>query len=201
MTMIGPTGCGKTTLATQVIGCRRYVVAFGVKARDDTMDILIDAGYRRIQKWNGGVDNYIVLWPEIRTVESGDSQRRIFKEAIDAIFRQGGWTVFFDEVSYLSDFLKMDTALKMLLNQGRSSGITVVAGTQRPAWIPLAFYENATHLFIWRMNDQRNIRRVSEMFGNAGPIIAREIANLERREVLYLNTVDGTRMKTKVRLA
>jgi hypothetical protein len=57
--------------------------------------------------------------------------------------------------------------LKFLLQQGRSAGISVVAMTQRPAFIPLAFYDQATHLFVWRDNDLRNRQRIGELAGNA----------------------------------
>lgn len=198
VTMIGTTGSGKTTLLKQVIGIRSYVVIFGVKGRDDTMEDFLQSGYVKMQRWNPDVDDYVVLWPEIKGVAHRAKQREIFEEAIDSIFRSGGWCVVLDEVSYLSDTLKMQENLKFLLNQGRSSGISVVGMTQRPAFIPLAFYDQATHLFVWRDNDHRNLTRVGELAGLASRVVQREVAELRRREVLYLNKDTGYRVRTIV---
>jgi energy-coupling factor transporter ATP-binding protein EcfA2 len=197
--MIGTTGSGKTTLLRQIIGARKHVVIFGVKGRDDSMEEFIRHGYTRITDWSQNmVDDYLVLWPPIRGAKHVGVQYDKFTEAIDAIFRQGGWCVVFDEASYLSDTLKMDAHLKFLLQQGRSSGVTVVGMTQRPAFIPLAFYDQSTHLFLWRDNDHRNLERVGQLAGNASRTIQREVADLRRREVLYLHKDSGYRVRTIV---
>lgn len=198
ITMIGTTGSGKTTLAEQILGIRSYVVIFGVKGRDDSMEKFIRSGYIRLKRWNPDIDDYVVLWPVVKGAAHINDQREVFEEAIDSIFRSGGWCVVFDEVSYLSDTLRMEKHLKFLLNQGRSSGISVVGMTQRPAFIPLAFYDQATHLFLWRDNDHRNLARVGELAGLASRVVQREVAELERREVLYLNKDTGYRVRTTV---
>ena len=40
VTVIGPTGCGKTTLVTELAEARSHVVALGVKHRDDSLSKL-----------------------------------------------------------------------------------------------------------------------------------------------------------------
>jgi len=70
--------------------------------------------------------------------------------------------------------------------------------TQRPAFIPLAFYDQATHLFVWRDNDRRNRQRLGELAGNASAVVQREVAGLARREVLYLHKDTGYRVRTTV---
>lgn len=205
VTLIGRTGSGKTETMRQFLPVRNYCVAFGVKGRDSTMDEFLADGWKRVQRWHSELHNvsrYVVLWPRIEGSGHQDVQRDIFRSAMDSIFRTGGWCVFMDEVSYLSDQLRLEKELKFLLNQGRSSGISIVAATQRPAFIPLAFYDQATHLFVWKENDHRNIKRISELFGDDAPIIAREIPTLDREnwELLYLNVNTGFRVRTKVRL-
>lgn len=199
VTLIGTTGSGKTTLLKQFIGLRSYVVIFGVKGRDDTMDEFIREGYTRIPTWHmNEVSNHLVLWPKIKGHGHTDDQRQVFGYAMDAIYRQGGWCTVFDELSYLSDTLNMDKQLKFFLQQGRSSGISVVGMTQRPAFIPLAFYDQADHLFVWKDNDRRNIQRIAELAGNARKIVEREVGNLKEREVLYLHKDSGYRVRTIV---
>lgn len=197
--MVGTTGSGKTTLLREIIGLRDHVVLFGVKGRDDSMDKFIDRDrYTRIKAWNPEVDTHLVLWPTIKGYGHRSHQREVFEDAIDAIYREGGWCPVFDEVSYLSDTLKLGENLKFLLQQGRSSGISVVGMTQRPAFIPLAFYDQASHLFFWRDNDRRNLQRIGELAGNARQRITMEVADLAKREVLYLHPDSGYRVRTTV---
>jgi hypothetical protein len=163
------------------------------------MDKFLAMGFHRIPNWGyNEVSNYLVLWPSIKGYNHVAKQRDVFADAMDAIYRQGGWCVVFDEVSYLSDTLSMDRQLKFMLQQGRSSGISIVGMTQRPAFIPLAFYDQATHLFVWRDNDRRNRQRLGELAGNASAVVQREVAGLARREVLYLHKDTGYRVRTTV---
>jgi hypothetical protein len=199
--MIGTTGSGKTTLLRQLIPRRRFVVIFGVKGRDESMDKFIRSGYTRIERWDQNMlGDRLVLWPRIRGAAHTELQGEIFRDAIDGIFRQGGWCCVFDEVSYLSDTLRMERSLKFLLQQGRSSGVSVVGMTQRPAFIPLAFYDQATHLFVWRDNDHVNAERIGKLAGLANKQVQREVHELRRREVLYLNKDTGERARTIVEL-
>src|SRR3954469_22140499 len=43
--LIGPTGLGKTTLMTNLLPLKPYVVVFATKPRDETMHALIRSGY------------------------------------------------------------------------------------------------------------------------------------------------------------
>lgn len=199
--MVGPTGWGKTTLAAEILDLRTYLVAFGVKGQDDTMDKLIrHLRMTRMSRWNPEVADRIALWPNIRGAGKTHRarQREVFSEAIDSIFRMGAWCCFFDEVVYLSETLGLDDALKFLLNQGRSSNISVVAATQRPAFIPLAFYDMATHLFLWKFNDHRNALRVAELTGVAAKVVREEVMELPKYQFLYINKDTGLRVRSKV---
>ena len=201
VTMVGPTGWVKTTLAEQILRLRAYLVAFCVKGRDDSMDRLIRSlKLTRQEAWHPDVANRIALWPNIRGAgrEHRIRQRQMFLKAIDSIFRMGGWCCYFDEVVYLAETLNLDDELKFLLNQGRSSYITVVAATQRPAFIPLAFYDMASHLFLWRFDDDRNAVRVAQLTGVAAPIIRQEVMALPKYEFIYINKDTGIRVRSKV---
>lgn len=201
VTMVGPTGWGKTRLAREILVVRSYLVAFGVKGHDESMDELIDdLRLVRQQVWQPDVADRIALWPDIRGAGKGHRmrQREVFLRAIDSIFRMGAWCCFFDEVVYLAETLNLDDELKFLLNQGRSSHISVVAATQRPAFIPLAFYDMASHLFLWKFNDHRNATRVSELTGVASQVVRQEIMSLPKYEFIYINKDTGLRVRSKV---
>ena len=201
ITMVGPTGWGKTTLAIEILALRRYLVAFAVKGKDKTMEKMIDTlDMERQQVWTPEVANRICLWPPIQGAERDFRlrQRAVFLDAMNRIFRSGAWCTYFDEVSYLSDTLKLDDELKFFLNQGRSSGISVVAATQRPAFIPLAFYDMATHLFLWKFNDHRNAQRVAELTGTAYARVKQEVMTLPKYQFIYINKDTGLRVRSTV---
>lgn len=217
VTMVGHTGAGKTELLIRLLPYRKRVVVFGTKGRDETMDQLLHEGYKQIRSWKqipmtdkGPIYDRLILWPDIRGIEPEDRAhlRAVFLNAMSSIYRSGGWCLAVDEISFLSDMLRLDGELKFMLQQGRSSGISVIGGTQRPAWIPLAFYQSATHLFLWRENDTTNLKRLSEISGHVNKrAIIKAVQNLKGaehegdvRETLYVNTRTGRIIKTIVEL-
>lgn len=200
VTMIGHTGGGKTTLLQRWVRRRGFVVFFAVKSEDSSMTKLVKAGYKKQTVFNGKAQTHIVLWPNVKTDADMEHQYYVFRDAINETIGEGGWTLVFDEVSYMSDMLGMTRQLKWALQQGRSSHNSVVAATQRPAFIPLAFYDQATHLFFWAENDEANLKRIRGIAGRAGRIVAEEVSLLRSREVLYLNTRTRERYRTIVKL-
>lgn len=198
VTLIGPTGWGKTTVLKKILTVRSYPVVFGVKGKDSTMEELIrDLRLTKMETWQPDVADRICLWPNIRGAGKNHrrQQREVFAQAIDSIFRMGAWCPVFDEVVYLAETLGLDDELKFLLNQGRSADISVVAATQRPAFIPLAFYDMATHLFLWKFQDIRNVQRVAELTGDAAPIVRQELMGLPKYEFIYINKDTGLRVR------
>lgn len=201
VTMVGPTGWGKTTLAIEILQLRYYLVTFAVKGKDKTMERMIqELDLERQREWMPQTANRICLWPPINGAEANfrAEQRRVFLRAMNSIYRQGAWCTYFDEVVYLAETLRLEDELKFFLNQGRSSGISVVAATQRPAFIPLAFYDMATHLFLWKFNDHRNANRVAELTGTAYATVKREVMSLPKYEFIYINKDTGLRVRSTV---
>jgi hypothetical protein len=202
LTCIAPTKWGKTTMMVELLELRRCIVAFGVKKRDDTMTRMMrELGMTRQKRMlNHDLANRIALWPDLKGVGKGfqKDQREIFEHAINTIFVIGGTCLYADEVVYLCEQLGLETDLKMILNQARSSFITMVACTQRPAFIPLAFYDQATHLLIGKDNDERNIARLAGLTGEAKNRVRMEIPRLQKHEFLYINRDNDFRCRTKV---
>lgn len=199
VTIIGPTGEGKTLLSTELVRIPKYVVAFGAKGRDTTLEKLEkERDYFRLRRWSADVSDKVVLWPEIKGAEFAKEQHRVFASAIDSIYRSGGWTVLIDEVSYFSEFLKLDNSMKFLLNQGRSSGLSVVGATQRPAFIPLAFYGMASHIFVFRDMDRHTAERVSEITGQDRRAVIQQMDSLEKHQFLYIHKHSRIKIRSKV---
>lgn len=203
VTLIGPTGVGKSTLTHYLLPMRSYVTVFATKPKDETTDKLVRAGYKEQKgKWDGTYHDYIVLWPR-----GGDDdelipkQHYIFSDAINRMIRQGGWCMNFDEVSYMTDFLGMQRKMRWVLQQGRSGGNSIVAATQRPAFIPLAFYDMPSWLIFWNDNDQTNLKRIQGIGGVDGKVIRSEVMDLGHREILAVhNRHPYERIHTTVRI-
>lgn len=193
VTLIGPTGRGKTTLALQLMERRTYTVTMACKPKDPLISALvIDRGQTLIQDWPPpeprDLYNRVVFWPPIGKMKHVGLQKRRFASALMDIYEAGGWCVYFDEARYLTQFLNLQSLAELLWLQGRSLGISLVCSTQRPYWIPLSAYDQATHLFIWRDSDERNIKRLCEMASVDNATIREAISSLDTHEFLYINT-------------
>lgn len=203
ITLIGPTGTGKTTLALAILDQREYVLAFATKPKDKTMDALVRRqGWRLVRKWDR-MPNVIrgtlrvVFWPRFRTPHDVPNQGREIREAIYEAFVVGGWCLFVDELHYMDHTLGLKKEIEMVWTQGRSIGLSLVAGSQRPAHISLMAYDQATHVFFWRDNDERNLKRISGMNGLNSNLIRSTVASLPKHHVLYVNTRTGEMVVTE----
>lgn len=200
--LIGPTGQGKTTMLTALLPLHKYVVVLATKPVDETMDHLIATGYEKFDRWNGFLDPKDhprqVIWPDARRIDSDELQKKVFGDALARIYRVGKWTVAIDELWYFTNVLHMDDIVKMYYLQARSLKISLIAGTQRPAWVPREMYTSCTHLFFWRTNDETDLRSVSGIGARSSNLIREVVSNLDQFEALYINTRTNRMARVKV---
>jgi len=214
VSLIGPTGCGKTTAALRLLPYRRFVCAFATKRKDETMDYLLDdQHYRLIDEWPPPPTiERAVLWPRLPitlrnifrqpdTSELLAIQQRVFAHALDDTYWSGGWCEYVDEAWYLDVYLGLRRKLNLLLGAGRSGGVSVVMGTQRPVNVTRSMFSEATHLFLWKLTDIQDRKRLLEISGGVDKrFIMNQVAQLSRHDVLYVNTRQGTIVTTRVDL-
>lgn len=84
-------------------------------------------------------------------VPSYERQRAEFAAAAERIWKHGGWTAYFDELFYLSERLKLTAPIERLLTQGRSKGISVAIGMQRPARVSRFAISESTHVLAFSL--------------------------------------------------
>lgn len=196
--MIGPTGTGKTTLGLHLLDKRRYITALVTKPRDPVMAALHDkkkgGRYKKMEKWRSYGPDLVprrLLWPDATELGSEEKQYEVFNSALGNIYREGGWTVFIDEGYYISHVLKMESQVRTFLTQARSLEISLVLLTQRPSRVPLEIYDQSTHLFFWRENDERNLKTLAGISWANAHVVRELIAHLDRFECLYVNVREG----------
>jgi hypothetical protein len=186
ITAIGPTGWGKSTLINRLLHKRTYCVAFGVKKKDETLDELEHKGFEVQRKFRPETSNRIILWPKLERDGNG-SQKKIFGDALWRIYEMGGWCLDMDEAVYLSRDLKLEVDMNRLWMNGRAEGISVVAATQRPAYLPLYAYDQPTHYFFWKMRLSNDARRIGELGGVPLNEMMALIRKLPKYYCLYFN--------------
>jgi hypothetical protein len=216
VTVIGPTGTGKTTVMRALLPRRLdaggATCVVGTKTRDRTLtDWQKSQGLTRVDSWpprwpgrwwdrprDDAWTRRVMLWPELHTPSDVYGMADVIRDALSQMFTAGNWCIVADELWYWCAELGLEHELKTWWSQGRSAGLTVMGSTQRPVDIPLLAYNSATHLFLFADNDERNLARVSGLGGLPTAEVKRIISKLPMHEVLYVNTRLRLYFRTRV---
>lgn len=162
------------------------------KPRDPLISNLRREGWHISREWPpASHHNRVVFWPKIERVDDVVEQREAIRECMREIYRSGGWAVFMDELAYVVKFLGLGPYCELLWQQGRSLNVSLIGSTQRPKFVPLAAYDQATHLFLFRDSDAVNLKRLGEISGVNSRAVKEVVSRLPKHDVLYVNTRDG----------
>lgn len=172
---VGDTGTGKTFLVSRLVRLRNYVVILRTKPDDIRFDGF--RTHRKAKVLDDPSQSRILLVPEYKW------QPREGAEMLERIWEQGGWTVVIDELWYVEKQLKLGAFVDRLLTQGRSKGISVIVGMQRPAQISRFAISQCTHLFSFRV-EGRDLQIIKE---STTPRIVEPIQNLRGHKFVYYN--------------
>ena len=208
--LIGPTESGKSTLEFAILPQRRYITIFATKPRDELLEqFAYQAGFERIEDWPPQIQRFRgmrpataeemprrLLWPNARELGATERQAKIFRRAFEDIYAEGGWCTVWDEFWMMTQILGLENEARVMLQQARSNDISFVMGAQRPSRIPLEMFDQTTHLFFWRDNDEANLKRISGIGWLSSDPIRLFVANLERFQALYINTRTGVMYRT-----
>lgn len=201
VTILGHTGSGKTTVAFEILPIRQYVLLIASKPKDKLLTLGRDMGYHLTRTWP--IDHRIfprnILWPSISRMEDIRTQQATIGKCLHDVYTSGGWTIYLDEVRYLSETLKLRKMLEIMWLQGRSNDISIVATSQRPRWIPLEAYQSADHLFMFRESDMSNLVRLKEIGGVDRERLAHELQRIPKHDCIYVNTRDSGMYRFNVR--
>lgn len=200
ITVLGPTGSGKTFLAYQLLGVTATpqipAVVLVMKPRDATVKKWSKAvGFKRVRSWPPMPSVWsprdrppgYVLWPKHTFDPDRDDAilYREFRKAILSNYQRGNRISFCDETAGLMD-LGLKRELVTVWRRGRSMGNTMMAASQRPVDIPLDAYSQAEHLFLARDPDKRARDRFAEIGGVDPEIVKETVMGLEKYQWLYI---------------
>jgi hypothetical protein len=177
VSLVGPTGSGKSVTGVElikIIGARRAhdrrparVIVLADKPRDDTIMALHKDGWPIIKEWPPSYgQEHAIIWP--RTADE-KTQRNIFRPVLDAVYQEGGQTVYIDEAAYFSDPAPDGLGLRAKLGKfwraARSNKAAVVAGTQRPCAVPRLMWSEPSWVLIFAVEDEDDLKRVAQLSG------------------------------------
>ena len=196
VSILGPTGTGKSTLALKVAELRPYVAVLAAKPRDTHMKAMLRAGgYRKVDRLPeaGAGLRRVFLWPRNVGTESHALQRATFDAAMSHAYRVGVWHLVVDEGHFLADTLRLGDRIRGAYQMGRSNGHGIILAAQRPAWLPRDIYSSADHLLIFGTNDSADLKSISGLNGVNDRTVRDCVATLTRagHRFVHVNTRTG----------
>lgn len=185
--LIGPTGCGKTTLAHDIELMREYVAVVATKQKDESLDCY--KSFSRISQWPPDYHEKLVLfWKKPKVLGDFRVQREAIYAVLNDVYKVGGWTIYFDDLFYVSDTLRLKDAIRMFYTQVRSNNVSIVASMQRPFWNPVEALSQSTYACLFATHDLRDIKRVSECFSIPFHELQTGILQLKEYQFLFIQT-------------
>jgi hypothetical protein len=179
--IVGMTGSGKTTLASELLQRRGHVVALITKPDD-----LSWRGWRTVSTTDKIIAHKHDKWRLAPDFERQDAQ---FNAMFIKAWRETRWCIYIDETYHIVKNRHNERQLIKLLTQGRSNKITVVCGVQRPSWVPREIFSEATHVFSFLCGDRRDLKALSEGISEE---LADKVRDLPKYHFAYYNKWDRT---------
>lgn len=216
VTIIGPTGAGKTVLMLAIIPRHPDVVIVSHKPRDSTVRPLYQGrGWQLIRSWpppmvyDDRSNHYVLRLPAGEMDSVRPEQRRILHRMFQRIYagppgsnedQRGLWTIALPDLHYLDAELKLDDDLALLWWHGRDLRISMVIDVQAPVGFVRAGLDQPTHFFMFRPHDRARMERLREIGMGDMDAVEQTLTDLdaERHEVLYVDGVSGRMVVTKV---
>lgn len=211
VTVIGPTGAGKTHIALQVAELRTYVLFLACKRRDPLIADLRQRGYyetsvMEVPYVDGKpVHTRVVYWPRFSAKETKDDadreremQSKAMRKAFAYAHKNGGWALVIDEGTWVCRDLKLQRVADAAWFQGRTDNVSVIMCAQRPAWVGQYALSMADHLFLFQTAHKEDAKSLRDIAGVDGDTVRAIVQSLDRKnhEVLYISPREGTMIRT-----
>lgn len=175
LTVCGQTGQGKSLLLSHLLEQRRYKIVFRSKA-----DPVKWGTQKTIREAEGLKD---ARYDSFTLAPKFEEQAREFYEALEYVFKTGGWSTVLDEAWDIGQLVyrrgkdRMQlgkTIIPKLLSQGRSLHVSMVSGLQRPTGVTRWTISQSTHVLSFRMEG----RDAKELSLATSPFVEDVVAQL-----------------------
>lgn len=160
----GQTGSGKTTAMLRMLPAyygKRQIVIADTKG-DPALEKLAGPvathlrDLPRVAKWP---DHPVVIY---RPDPSELADLLILDAFTDWVYRRKHTVLMIDELSQFGAGAHSGPGLTSVFARGRTAGITVLAGTQRPVNVPIIAFTESQLFFVFRLLFERDRRRVAD---------------------------------------
>src|SRR5260221_3564615 len=158
VTLVGPTGSGKTHMAVALLDMCKYRLILATKRQDPLVSSLHRHGYiitNRLDdiQWapeaKEPIQKKIVYWPQFGEKKTQrqrqDEQGKLMAKALDWAEKTGGGAVLVDETIWMHKHLGLERELSSLWFQGRTMGGSVIAGAHPPSHVPRPAWAQADY--------------------------------------------------------
>lgn len=146
--IVGETGSGKTYLENRLLKLRGHVIFLRTKAEDPSNDPM-DGDWKRASTVKQIHERYPwwLLEPDY------EKQHREGVLLFHKARTERNWTVAIDELYGATQrHVSLEEPINWALTQGRSGGITVVTGMQRPVAVTRFALSQAAHTFVFAVD-------------------------------------------------
>lgn len=190
ISLIAPTGGGKSWIARDLLTMKKYSVAVATKSKDKTLDLYVkEDGFLRRESWSPDwTDRHILLWKTAKELGNFRDQQVLVYYVMNDLYKRGGYVLYFDDLYYIANTLRLKQAVQMLYTQVRSNGVSIIASMQRPQWNPLEAVSQASFIIVMHIRDRHDIQRIAEGVGLDARDLQVLIRSLADREFLLLQS-------------
>jgi len=215
---VGPTGNGKTWLLWQALDATMRqrphlsVVSLMPKPKDpSTVEWAQRLNLREVPDWPPRKKLFAekpagyVLWPPhpmgLPPGQRREHVGRVLRRGLDSQYKRGSSITFVDDAHSAAVMMGLNEYLEELLVNGRAGGAAAWLALQKPSGslatgsVTSFAYSSASHIFLTRDNDERNVKRFGEIGGVDPKRIEETVRNLRLyrigdhtvSEVLYID--------------
>lgn len=172
LTVYGKSGGGKTYWVRYILRRRAvlrgtHMVAVATKRADK---VIAGFGWPIISDWppNYG-DHQVVYWAKAKGLDEKylAPQREKVRRLMNELWvPESNILVYWDELPYIEEVLKLRTQMRNYYREGRALGITNVACMQRPTGVTRLAHSESGWTVCFPPKDQDDRKRVSEVLGD-----------------------------------
>jgi hypothetical protein len=182
ISLVGPTGAGKTVYVVNILPLRKYVIALDAKGGDESLEQLTKKGFIYSQwpmsrkQWKEieeGKPCRVIVGAGIQSLEDLPLLKAEIAEALRDAYNTKRWTVYIDELQLVADRRLMNLSARVEVNliAARNRGVSIVSSFQRPANVPRSASEMSTWFIVFYTRDRDTVDRLAEMAGRPAPEI------------------------------